>query len=135
MAKGSSLLVINLFVVVFVVLQFAYVSGEGTKGGGYVDQVRECNAGELPTQLDEFSQGGYTSCNMCDDFCVKSVKSQGQLTTTTICVSDPANKGEYICKCCIPYEHLKDDASGKAATTTTSLCFLSFSLFLSLTLN
>ncbi|MCL7038444.1 hypothetical protein MKW94_020811 [Papaver nudicaule] len=127
MAKSSSLLVISFFVVVFVVLQSAYVSGEGfSKGGGYDDQVRECNAGELPTV--ELRSLGFTSCNMCDDVCVSP------LTSTTICVSDPANKGGYICKCCIPNKHLKDDASGKAATTTTSLSFLSFSLFLSLML-
>ncbi|RZC94199.1 hypothetical protein C5167_021441 [Papaver somniferum] len=115
MEKTSSL-VFGVLFFMLVVLQIVYVSGIDLPEG-----VGQCDAKQ---QVDI---GSMSSCAACEAACRSA-------SFTSICITDSTNTGALACKCCLP-DHLKPIRKSAAATTTTSLPFLSFSLFLGFMVN
>ncbi|KAI3865079.1 hypothetical protein MKX03_017709 [Papaver bracteatum] len=117
MGKSSSL-VFCFFFVVFVVLQSAYADSGAAASSpdiGVCDPSRLVNIGNF-----------FSNCDMCHPACVRNSYSASTCSNST-------NTGEFvICKCCAPFS---PSGNTGALTTTTSLAFLSFSLFLSFILN
>ncbi|MCL7047513.1 hypothetical protein MKW94_002056 [Papaver nudicaule] len=113
MAKTSSLVICFVFVML-AVLQSAYAGNNGF-GPGCLNDV--CDPSRIGCMTDF---GNVSSCDMCSPICVKSLYSVAACVNST-------NTGSYVCKCC---GTLSLSATA-AAATTTSILFLSFSLFLS----
>ncbi|MCL7038445.1 hypothetical protein MKW94_020812 [Papaver nudicaule] len=114
MAKTSSL-VISFFCVMLVVLQSAYAASDADPASS--PDYGVCD----PRRMVEI--GKFLDCDRCSPACFRSSFSASTCANST-------NIGEYVCKCCAPFS----PPSGTAATTT-SLVFLSFTLFLSFMLN
>ncbi|KAI3865067.1 hypothetical protein MKX03_017697 [Papaver bracteatum] len=132
MAKISSL-VIGYFFAVLVVLQSGYV--KLTEFPIYLDlliQVFEISFlfGQCNTGGAQIYFGYVESCYSCDSEC-------GSQSSDTICIHAFTDTGayKYACNCFLRKGHYFWSYTGAAATTTTSLTFLSFSLLLSFVLN
>ncbi|KAI3899977.1 hypothetical protein MKW98_000877 [Papaver atlanticum] len=115
MGKSSSLVIVFFFVV-SVVLQSAYADSGAAASS---PDIGVCD----PSRLVDI--GNYFSnCDMCHPACLRNSYS------ASTCFNSTNTGGFVTCKCCAPFS-----PSGTALTTTTSLAFLSFSLFLSFILN
>ncbi|KAI3948937.1 hypothetical protein MKW98_021543 [Papaver atlanticum] len=118
MAKSSPLVFSGFFFVVLVVLQSAYVSGAGP-----ASSPRDYGECDPRRQVDI---GNFTSCEMCFDGCRSSY-------TASICLNSNSTE-PHPCRCCAPKISIAQPSVGGTASTTTSLPFLYFSLFLSFVL-
>ncbi|KAI3865072.1 hypothetical protein MKX03_017702 [Papaver bracteatum] len=118
MEKSSPLVFGSFFFVVLVVLQSAYVSGEGP-----ASSPRDYGECDPRRQVDI---GNFTSCEMCFAGCRSSY-------TASLCLNSNST-GPHPCRCCAPKKPIGQPSVGGTTATSTSLPFLYLSLFSSFVL-